>query len=109
MKEANKIKSEKEEAEFWDQHSAAEYIEGTEEVKGLDLSSRLKEEIIERRKKKKKLLTLRLDQETIEKAKEIARTKSVGYQTLMRMWIVERIHSEGALQLPRRHGKKEVV
>ncbi len=81
MKEANKIKSEKKEAEFWDQHSAAD-IKGTKEVKCLDLSSRLKEEIIERHEKKKKLVNVTLSKyqrlygkkEYGEVAKELAKT-----------------------------------
>jgi hypothetical protein len=42
----------------------------------------------------KKLLTIRMDPKQIEIARKIAQRKSIGYQTLMRMWIAEGIERE---------------
>lgn len=42
----------------------------------------------------KKLLTIRLDPKQIETTRKIAERKSIGYQTLMRMWIAEAIERE---------------
>jgi predicted DNA binding CopG/RHH family protein len=89
-----KFKSEQEEIEFWDTHSSVNYLEDSEEVKDPpELSDELKEKIIGR-KQKKRLLTLRLDQELIDRTKEIAQRKAIGYQTLMRMWIAESLNRE---------------
>ena len=43
---------------------------------------------------KQKLLTLRLDEPTINWLKEIADTKGMGASTLARMWLLERLSSE---------------
>ena len=43
---------------------------------------------------KQKLLTLRLDEPTINWLKEIADTKGMGTSTLARMWLLERLSSE---------------
>ncbi|HPZ07365.1 MAG TPA: CopG family antitoxin [Candidatus Eremiobacteraeota bacterium] len=83
------FKSEEEEIEFWDTHSSVDYFDDTEEVKEkIEISNELQKKIL-KRKQKKKLLTIRLDQELIDKTKKIAKSKAIGYQTLMRMWIAE--------------------
>jgi hypothetical protein len=61
------------------------------EVK-LEISGELKKRIEEH--KKKKLLTLRLNPEQIEKTKKIAVQKGIGYLTLMRNWIQEGIERD---------------
>lgn len=89
-----KFKSEKEEAEFWDTHSALDYLDDTVEVKEpIILSPALKKKI-EKKRKNKVLLTLRLDQSLIKETKKIAEQKAIGYQTLMRMWIAEGLSQE---------------
>ena len=87
-----KFKSEKEERAFWDTHSVVDYLENTEEVEEpVQLSEKLKNKIKQR---KKRLLTIRLDEEIIEATKKTANKKAVGYQTLMRMWIVEGLNRD---------------
>ena len=88
-----KFKSEEQEAAFWDKHSAVDFLDDTIETNDIKLSPALKKKILERRKNKV-LLTLRLDQDLIDKAKQLAGKKAVGYQTLMRMWIAEGIEHE---------------
>ena len=39
-------------------------------------------------------ISLRLEPETITKLKELAKRKGVGYQTLIRMWVMERLAQE---------------
>ena len=91
-----KFKSQKEEIEFWDTHDLTDYLDDMEEVKEpIELSAGLKSKII-RRRHAKKLLTLRLDKDLIDKAKRVARKKAIGYQTLMRMWIAEGLNREKA-------------
>jgi len=94
MPKIPKFKTEKEEAKFWATHSVADFWEDLEEPeKKIELSEELKQKILKRRETKK-LLTIRLNEEHIESAKKIARQKAIGYQTLMRMWIVEGINKE---------------
>lgn len=91
-----KFENEKEEAEFWAQHSSLDYLDDTEEVtEPIVISDALKNKIVKRRENKK-LLTLRIDDTLIKDAKRIAQKKAVGYQTLMRMWIAEGINREKA-------------
>ena len=91
------FKSEQEEIEFWDSHSSVDYLEDTEDVKEqIELSSELQKKILNR-KQRKKLLTIRLDQELIDRTKKIAKRKAIGYQTLMRMWIAEGLNRENII------------
>ena len=89
--EIPEFKSEEEEAEFWDTHSAAKIVDQLEEV-DLEIAEPLKKKIEEQRRKE--LISLRLYPEQIEKTKEIAIQKGIGYLTLMRNWIQEGIERE---------------
>jgi predicted DNA binding CopG/RHH family protein len=40
-------------------------------------------------------ISLRLDRETISRLKTLARKRGIGYQTMIRMWVVERLAQEG--------------
>ena len=42
----------------------------------------------------KKQISLRMEPSVIEELKAIARTKGIGYQTLIRMWVMERLAQE---------------
>lgn len=89
LKPVPSFRTEGEEAEFWSKHSSADYaFEDTQER--VELTGALKARV----KQRKQLLTLRLEKQQIEKAKRIARRKSLGYQTLLRMWIAEGIERE---------------
>jgi len=91
VEEIPDFKSEEEEIEFWKSHSMVDILDKLPEVK-VEISGDLKKRIEEH--KNKKLLTLRLDPVQIEKAKEIAIRKGIGYLTLMRNWIQEGIERE---------------
>ena len=78
-----KFRSEDEERAFWSAHDAAEFLPDTEEVRGPIVDAR-----------PKKAISLRMDQETVEDLKELAHRKGIGYQTLMRMWVKERLERE---------------
>ena len=91
--EIPEFKSEEEETEFWDTHSTAELAEkGLLEEVELKITGPLKKRIEEQRHKQ--LISLRLYPEQIEKTKEIAIQKGIGYLTLMRNWIQEGIERE---------------
>lgn len=85
---------EEEEAEFWSTHSLMDYIDETE-PEHLTLDPELQKKIRQKARLKKRI-TLRLDHEQIEAAKEIAEEKGLPYQTLIRVWIVEGIKREQA-------------
>jgi uncharacterized protein (DUF4415 family) len=78
-----KFKTLKEESEFWDTHSVLDYWEDTKPVKGPLIDAR-----------PKKLVPIRIDQGVIDAARRIAKTKGVGYQTLLRMWAYEGLARE---------------
>jgi predicted DNA binding CopG/RHH family protein len=91
VEEIPDFKSEEEEIEFWKTHSLVDILDELPEVK-VEISGELRKRIEDH--KKKKLLTLRLDPAQIDKAKEIAIKKGVGYLTLMRNWIQQGIERE---------------
>ena len=74
LKKLPKFKSLEEEAEFWDAHSFADYIDEFEEVK---------EPVFV--KPQKRVVSLRLDQETITLLERLAEEKGLPYTTLVRM------------------------
>jgi predicted DNA binding CopG/RHH family protein len=76
--------NEQEEAEFWDNHDAAEFLDETEPVEVTFSDAR----------PPKKQISLRLDPDAITTLKTLALQKGVGYQTLIRMWIMERLAQE---------------
>jgi predicted DNA binding CopG/RHH family protein len=84
MAKIPKFKSLKEESEFWDTHSVLDYLDDTREVKGHFIDAR----------PPKKLVSIRFDQALIAAAKRVARTKGIGYQTLLRMWAYEGLNRE---------------
>jgi len=84
MKKIPKFKSEKEEADFWATHDTADYLAETKEVR------------VKFTRPKKKLVSLRLDENTIEELKKIAEKKGIGYLQLVRMWVLENLHKAKA-------------
>jgi predicted DNA binding CopG/RHH family protein len=76
--------NEQEEAEFWDTHDSTDFFEDTKEVDVHFSGPR----------PRKTLISLRLDQETIDRLKELASEQGLGYQTLIRTWVTERLMAE---------------
>ncbi len=91
LDEIPRFKNEAEEAQFWATHSLADLWDQLEpvEVKVLPKGRR-----ITLRRRRKKPVTLRLEERQITQAKELARRKSLSYQALMRSWISEGIARE---------------
>ncbi len=84
MKKIPKFKSEKEEADFWATHDSINYLSETKEVKAKFT------------RPKKKLVSLRLDEKTINRLKKIADSKGLGYLELIRMWVLESLNKTKA-------------
>jgi len=77
-----KFKSLEEERRFWGTHDAADFLDELKPTK------------IKFVRPRKKLISLRLDTSHLARLKEIAATRGIGYLTLMRMWILERLSRE---------------
>jgi predicted DNA binding CopG/RHH family protein len=89
-----KFRSDKAAAEYLETHSIAGVWDQLPAGKQAKLSAALRESIRERHAQAKSPVSIRLVPEQIEAAKKIAATKSVGYQTQLRMWIAEGIRRE---------------
>lgn len=85
MKRIPKFKSLEEERKFWDTHDITEFLGELKPVK------------VEFKRPKKRLVSLRLDTQQIQSLKEIASHKGLGYLSLIRYWISERISKENHL------------
>jgi len=95
MKKLPKFKTEEEEARFWDTHSPLDYPAEFVDVKEpFEFAPSLLKKAVERREERKRSLTLRMGQRQIDLAKVIARYRGLGYQTLMRIWVIEGIRQE---------------
>jgi len=89
-----KFRSDKEAAEYFEQHSVADAWGQLPEGRPVKLSAALAKSIKERHARAKSPISLRLAADQIAAAKRIAAAKSVGYQTQLRMWIAEGIRRE---------------
>lgn len=78
------------ERKFWDTHSITDFMD------------ELKPTEVEFVKPKKKLISLRLDAPQIASLKEIASRKGLGYLSLIRYWITERLSQEHKHHLAQR-------
>jgi predicted DNA binding CopG/RHH family protein len=87
-----KFKSFEEEAKFWDTHDTTEFLDELKEAKNIKFI-----------KPRKRLISVRMDETQIKPLKEIASAKGIGYLTLIRMWIAERLLRERGL-LHTHHG-----
>ena len=76
--------STQEEAAFWDNHDSTEFLDETEAVEVTFIDAR----------KRKKQISLRMDQAIIDQLKIVASSKGLGYQTMIRMWVMERLSQE---------------
>ena len=90
MPKIPKFKSEEEEVNFWDKHSATEFIDELEEVKGpLFVRPAIR------------AASVRFQEGTLKKLKSIARDKGLNYTTLIRMWVMEKLKQEQPVRSPR--------
>lgn len=94
------LKTEREEREFWDTHSLADYIDDMERVdEEIQVAPELARKIIER--SKKKMIAIRLEHWQLQRTKAIAAKRRVPYQHLLRDWISQGLKREAARGLPR--------
>jgi predicted DNA binding CopG/RHH family protein len=79
-----KFKNEDEEQEFWATHSTADYVDSFEPVE-FDFSEL---------KPSTKTISLRLPQSIIDQLKRIANKRDVPYQSLLKIFLSEKIQEE---------------
>ena len=84
LKRIPKFRSEDEEREFWATHDSTEYINWSE----------AKEIIMPNLKPSLKTISIRLPEIMIEELKLIANKRDVPYQSLMKMFLAERVEQE---------------
>ena len=70
--------------EFWKTHSSAEYWDETAEVE------------VAVRRRARKSISVKLSEADIKLLKQIAREKGLGYTTLLRLWVKEKLREAQA-------------
>jgi predicted DNA binding CopG/RHH family protein len=80
------FKSEDEEFDFWSSHDSTEFFSETEEInEPLEIT---------KPKRKKQRVTMLLDPQLKSQLQKIAEEKGIPYQTLIQMWLKERVRKE---------------
>lgn len=72
-----------EESDFWDSVDLTDFIDPDEPPVEFTIGERLASSI-----------SLRLDPPMLEALKKLAQKRRIGYQTMMRMWVAERLQEE---------------
>jgi predicted DNA binding CopG/RHH family protein len=84
LKKIPKFKSEAEESEFWATHDSTEYID----------YSATKRVVFPNLKPSTKTISIRLPESLIEHLKLLANKRDVPYQSLLKMFLSERVEEE---------------
>ncbi|WP_314001273.1 CopG family antitoxin [uncultured Paenibacillus sp.] len=71
-------------AEFWAGHTMSEEL----------LEASMTEDDLPRRSGRTKTISIRLEHDLLERIQEIAAKKHMGYQTLMKQFLIERVYEE---------------
>ena len=79
FKEIPKFDTESEESDFWGKEDSTDFIDW-------DNATRVKP--------KTKLISIRLPEKLLNNIKEVAEDKSLPYQSLIRVWITEKLKEE---------------
>ena len=92
--------SDEEFAEFWDTHVPTEEFLAEAELPLPDWAPLLP--------RSQNPLSIRFDRDTLTRLKALARKKHIGYQTLLKQFVIERLYEEERREgiLPRRRGTR---
>ncbi len=82
-KKLPQFKNEDEIREFWGSHDSTEYFEEMEELSEPIIMTQPRQSV-----------TVRLEMEAIERLKELAARQGITYQTLIQMWVMDRLQEE---------------
>ena len=95
MKKIPKFKSGKEERDFWGKHSFLDFPAEIEEIEPIPVDLKLKSDILTGKRKRRKVnISIRFDPAELSTIKKVSTQKSVPYQNLIRMWVVENLKKE---------------
>ena len=83
-KKIPKFKSEVEERRFWQQHDSSEYLDWTD----------AEDVILPRLKPSSRKISIRLPESMLEELKVLANKRDVPYQSLLEIFLSERIKTE---------------
>ena len=83
-KKIPKFKSEAEDRQFWQKNDSSEYIDWSD----------AKEVVLPRLKPSTRKISIRLPESMIEELKVLANKHDVPYQSLLKIFLSERIHTE---------------
>lgn len=81
------FKSEKDEVEFWENHAITDYY---------DVGKALINPVFPNLKMSTKTITLRVTESLLDSLKMLANKKDVPYQSLMKVWLEEKVKEEFA-------------
>jgi hypothetical protein len=90
------FKSEREAADWYASHSAAEFWDELKPARPITLPPEQIQAIRDRHKRRKSTVSIRFDPDQIAQARRIAERKSIGYQAQIRLWIDEAIRRESS-------------
>jgi predicted DNA binding CopG/RHH family protein len=90
-KQVPKLRTEDEEREFWAAHDSTEYVDW----------SKARRAVFPRLKPSTKTISLRLPKAMIEELKLLANKRDVPYQSLLKVFLAERIEEEFRRQHPK--------
>ncbi|MBS0169481.1 MAG: BrnA antitoxin family protein [Nitrospira sp.] len=84
LKKRPTFKNDREEAAFWDTHDSTEYVD----------YSRAQRTIFPRLKPSTETISLRLPKSLLDQLKTLANKRDVPYQTLLKLFVLERVQAE---------------
>ncbi len=84
LKKIPKFMNEKEEQEFWSTHDSTEYID----------YSKAEKAVFPKLKPSLKTISIRLPESLIEHLKQLANKRDVPYQSLLKIYLMERVGEE---------------
>lgn len=99
LKKIPKFKTEEEEFKFWSTHDSTEYVD----------YSTAKKILFSELKPSTKTISIRLPESLLERIKLLANKRDIAYQSLLKIFLVERVKEElTPLQVnpPKRKGKR---
>lgn len=84
LKRTPKFRSEEQEAEFWSTHDSTEYVD----------YSKAKPVIFANLKPSTRTISIRLPESLIEHLKVLANKRDIPYQSLLKMFLAEKVEEE---------------
>lgn len=83
LKQVPKFANEAEERDFWEKHDSTEYVDWT----------KVKRVVLPNLKPTTKTISLRLPQHLLDSIKAAANSRDVPYQSLIKVWLQEKLRS----------------